>query len=68
MDYLNTIFLCFVVTDSFLIIMLELKGTLRDLTKAGRAITYDQNEGVCILRHAGTLHGLTVLILLGKFY
>jgi hypothetical protein len=36
-------------TYPYLIFLLILKGTLRDLTKAGRPIPFDQSEPVCIL-------------------
>ena len=36
-------------TYPYLFFLLILKGTLRDLTKAGRTIPFDQNEPVRIL-------------------
>lgn len=68
MGYIYTIVCALWLLNSFLIIILDLKGTLRDLTKAGRAITYDQNEAVCNLVVLELCMLLLLLILVGKFY
>jgi hypothetical protein len=38
-----------------------LKGTLRDLKKSGRAVTFDQTELVCILSYVASTSGIRKL-------
>lgn len=48
-------FICYwVFLILLLMILLNLKGTLKDLKKSGRAVSFNQNELVCILSYVAS--------------